>query len=66
MLLWYPTIRLLGCWDLEAVVVSLLQFPFFAAVFAICLRWWSAVIALMATVTLYAAFVAAAAAAVTR
>lgn len=39
---WFPFIVLLGARDLAAGLVSLLQFPAFAAIFAFGMRRWSA------------------------
>lgn len=58
--LWFPLIRLLKLWDLDAVIASLLQFPLFAAIFAVAMRWSRPVVALCLVVALYAACVVAA------
>ncbi len=38
--LWFPTIVLTGARNLEAVALSLIQFPLFATAFAFAIRRW--------------------------
>ena len=38
--LWFPTVVLTGARNLEAVALSLIQFPLFATAFAVGIRRW--------------------------
>lgn len=51
--LWFPLIVLTGAHDVQAVALSLVQFPLFATAFALGIRRWPVVSVLGGLVLLY-------------
>jgi len=64
--LWFPAVVLTGARNLEAVALSLIQFPLFAAAFAFGIRRWPVVRVLAVLVLAYGLLAVAAYTTVTR